>query len=217
MGYSCLWDLAAVKDQSHTRKGDDLPRKGARKSQLHVAPRCYPRRITMKKVKKKKSDSRRRRDSISPQASSDSSQQHSSETPPSCPEPTSPPSQPQPCQESTPPQVNPEPIPQQPAPHALPAAERRSSTPCLVPAKVEPKASSPSRKAGRQTSCSSSSSLLADGVPEPSSLYDDGIQLVCYLGPCLWRMKGSNYHRDQDSWVLSFHTYQVSLETAMNT
>ncbi|KAK7809093.1 hypothetical protein U0070_012187 [Myodes glareolus] len=101
----------------------------------------------MKKVKKKKSDSRRRRDSISPQASSDSSQQHNSETPPSCPEPTSPPSQPQPCQESTPPQVNPEPIPQQPAPQALPAAERRSSTPCLVPAKVEPKASSPSRKA----------------------------------------------------------------------
>ncbi|XP_057619278.1 spermatogenesis-associated protein 3 [Chionomys nivalis] len=100
----------------------------------------------MKKVKKKKSDSRRRRDSISPQASSDSSQHPSSETPPTCPEPTSPPSQPQPCQESTPPQVNPEPLPQPPAPQALPAAERRASTPCLVPAKVEPKASSPSRK-----------------------------------------------------------------------
>lgn len=31
MGDSCLWDLAPVKDQSHTRKGDDLPREGARK------------------------------------------------------------------------------------------------------------------------------------------------------------------------------------------
>nr|XP_034377642.1 spermatogenesis-associated protein 3 isoform X1 [Arvicanthis niloticus]XP_034377643.1 spermatogenesis-associated protein 3 isoform X1 [Arvicanthis niloticus] len=90
----------------------------------------------MKKVKKKKSDSRRRRNSISPQTSSDSSQQPSSETPPSCPEPASPPPQPQPCQESTPHQLNPEPK-LQPTPHPLPPPEKRTSSPCLVP--MEPK------------------------------------------------------------------------------
>ncbi|XP_028645349.1 spermatogenesis-associated protein 3 isoform X2 [Grammomys surdaster] len=89
----------------------------------------------MKKVKKKKSDSRRRRNSISPQTSSDSSQQPSSETPPSCPEPASPPPQPQPCQESTP---HPEPKPQTPQP--LPPPEKRTSSPCLVP--MEPKPTS---------------------------------------------------------------------------
>lgn len=121
-------------------------------SQLHVAPRCYFRRITMKKVKKKKSDSRRRRNSISPQTSSDSSQQPSSETPPSCPEPATPPPQPQPCQESAPPhQVNPEPKSQQLTPQPLPPPEKRASSPCLVPA--EPKPTSPCRKAGGQTSC----------------------------------------------------------------
>uniref|UniRef100_A0A8C6GB03 Spermatogenesis-associated protein 3 n=1 Tax=Mus spicilegus TaxID=10103 RepID=A0A8C6GB03_MUSSI len=115
-------------------------------SQLHVAPRCYSRRITMKKVKKKKSDSRRRRNSISPQTSSDSSQQPSSETPPSCPEPASPPSKPQPCQESTPPQqVNPEPKPQQHTPQPPPPPEKRASSPCLVP--MEPKPILPCRKA----------------------------------------------------------------------
>ncbi|CAO2625248.1 Spermatogenesis-associated protein 3 [Lemmus lemmus] len=98
----------------------------------------------MKKVKKKKS--RRRRNSISPQASSDSSQQPSSETPPSCPEPALPPLPPQPCQEATLPQVSPNPIPQLPISPALPAAEPRASTPCLLPAKVEPSACSPSRK-----------------------------------------------------------------------
>ncbi|XP_021054713.1 spermatogenesis-associated protein 3 isoform X2 [Mus pahari] len=96
----------------------------------------------MKKVKKKKSDSRRRRNSISPQTSSDSSQQPSSETPPSCPEPASPPSKPQTCQDSTPPhQVNPEPKPPQP----LPPPEKRASSPCLVP--MEPKPILPCRKA----------------------------------------------------------------------
>jgi hypothetical protein len=121
-------------------------------SQLHVAPRCYSRRITMKKVKKKKSDSRRRRNSISPQTSSDSSQQPSSETPPSCPEPASPPSKPQPCQESTTPhQVNPEPKPQQHTPQPLPPPEKPASSPFLVP--MEPKPILPSRKAGGRTSC----------------------------------------------------------------
>ncbi|XP_051046610.1 spermatogenesis-associated protein 3 [Phodopus roborovskii] len=99
----------------------------------------------MKKVKKKKSDSRRRRDSTSPQASSDSSQQPSSETPPSCPDPISPPLQPQPYQESTPPQlINPEPVLPQPSPQVFPAADRRVSTPCLIPLNIEP--TCPSRK-----------------------------------------------------------------------
>lgn len=137
-------------------------------SQLHVAPRCYSIRITMKKVKKKKSDSRRRRNSISPQTSSDSSQQPSSETPPSCPEPASPPPKPQPCQESTTPhQVNPEPkLQQQHTPQPLPPPEKRASSPCLIP--MEPKPIFPCRKTGGQTSCFKAVlAFLLIRVPEP--------------------------------------------------
>ncbi|XP_042115680.1 spermatogenesis-associated protein 3 isoform X2 [Peromyscus maniculatus bairdii] len=125
----------------------------------------------MKKVKKKKSDSRRRRDSISPQASSDSSQQHSSETPPSCPEPASPPPQPQPCQESTPPQANPEPIPQPPISQVLQVEEPRASAPCLMPSKSEPKASYPSGKSAVPMTCVAPRSCSCAACPGSSACW----------------------------------------------